>query len=182
MCRLHLRRTSQPTRLPLQRTQANMQKRISILIITFTLAISAGAQIGAIDLNRPDSEHDHEKRQTYTCLMHPEVITNRPGNCPKCGMTLVPKEQKKRPTSNVQRPTPNHQSHLSHQSHSVHEHGTHPPSHGSDGMHMEMHSSIDLADPMSREGSGTSWLPDSSPMYGRMFMFGDDMLMLHGAI
>jgi len=49
-------------------------------------------------------------------------------------------------------------------------------------MQMEMHSSIDLADPMSREGSGTSWLPDSSPMYGKMFMFGDDMLMLHGAI
>src|SRR6184192_3089548 len=193
MCRLQLRRTSQPTQLPLQRTQATMQKRISILIITFALAISAGARIRAIDpfdsrsgqaLNRPGSEHDyeHEKRQTYTCLIHPEVVTNHPGNCPKCGMTLVPKEQKKRPTSNVQRPTPNHQSHLSHQSHSVHEHGTHPPSHGSDGMHMEMHSSIDLADPMSREGSGTSWLPDSSPMYGRMFMFGDDMLMLHGAI
>jgi hypothetical protein len=49
-------------------------------------------------------------------------------------------------------------------------------------MQMEMHSSIDLAEPMSREGSGTSWLPDSSPMYGRMFMFGDDMLMLHSAI
>ena len=48
--------------------------------------------------------------------------------------------------------------------------------------HMAMHSTIDLADPMSREGSGTSWIPDSSPMYGRMFMFGEDMLMLHGAI
>src|ERR1051326_1414532 len=47
---------------------------------------------------------------------------------------------------------------------------------------MEMHSSINIADPMGREGSGTSWLPSSSPMYGRMFMFGDDMLMLHGAI
>jgi len=34
---------------------------------------------------------------------------------------------------------------------------------------------------MSREGSGTSWLPDSSPMYGRMFMLENDMLMLHGA-
>src|SRR5216110_3238041 len=193
MCRLQLRRTSQPTQLPLQRTQATMQKRISILIITFALAISAGAQIRAIDpfdsrsgqaLNRPGSEHDyeHEKRQTYTCLMHPEVVTNHLGNCPKCGMTLVPKEQKKRPTSNVQRPTPNHQSHLSHQSHSVHEHGTHPPSHEGHEMHMEMHSSIDLADPMSREGSGTSWLPDSSPMYARMFMFDENTLMLHGAI
>src|SRR6184192_525699 len=102
MCRLHLRRTSQPTRLPLQRTQANMQKRISILIITFTLAISAAAQVGAIDLNRPGSEHnyeqEHEKKQKYTCPMHPEVITDHPGNCPKCGMTLVPVKQHKRPT------------------------------------------------------------------------------------
>jgi hypothetical protein len=62
------------------------------------------------------------------------------------------------------------------------DHEMHPPSHGYGVAGMEMHSSIDIADPMSREGSGTSWLPDSSPMYGRMFMFGDNMLMLHGAI
>ena len=29
---------------------------------------------------------------TYTCPMHPEVITNKPGKCPKCGMTLVKKK------------------------------------------------------------------------------------------
>ena len=28
----------------------------------------------------------------YTCSMHPEVISDRPGRCPKCGMTLVPKD------------------------------------------------------------------------------------------
>lgn len=47
---------------------------------------------------------------------------------------------------------------------------------------MTMQSSLNLADPMNREGSGTSWLPDSSPIYARMDMFGSDMLMLHGAI
>jgi Cu+-exporting ATPase len=26
----------------------------------------------------------------YTCPMHPEVRKPQPGNCPKCGMTLVP--------------------------------------------------------------------------------------------
>ena len=26
---------------------------------------------------------------TYTCPMHPEVISDQPGKCPKCGMTLV---------------------------------------------------------------------------------------------
>lgn len=27
---------------------------------------------------------------TYTCPMHPEVLQNYPGNCPKCGMALEP--------------------------------------------------------------------------------------------
>lgn len=27
----------------------------------------------------------------YTCSMHPQVVKTEPGNCPICGMTLVPK-------------------------------------------------------------------------------------------
>ncbi len=30
--------------------------------------------------------------QLYTCVMHPEVISDKPGKCPKCGMKLVPKK------------------------------------------------------------------------------------------
>jgi RND family efflux transporter MFP subunit len=29
-------------------------------------------------------------KQLYTCPMHPEVISDKPGQCPKCGMNLVP--------------------------------------------------------------------------------------------
>lgn len=33
-------------------------------------------------------------KTTYTCLMHPEVISDKPGTCPKCGMKLVEAEMK----------------------------------------------------------------------------------------
>ncbi|WP_036678938.1 heavy metal-binding domain-containing protein [Daejeonella oryzae] len=29
---------------------------------------------------------------TYTCPMHPEVISNKPGQCPQCNMDLVEKK------------------------------------------------------------------------------------------
>ena len=60
-----------------------------------------------------------------------------------------------------------------------------PMQHDMHGMHgameHEMRSSINIGEPMSREGSGTSWLPDSSPMHAYMKHFDDGgMLMLHG--
>ncbi len=30
----------------------------------------------------------------YTCSMHPEVVQDEPGTCPKCGMDLIPREAK----------------------------------------------------------------------------------------
>ena len=32
-------------------------------------------------------------KQLYTCPMHPDVISDKPGQCPKCGMNLVPLEK-----------------------------------------------------------------------------------------
>lgn len=29
---------------------------------------------------------------TYTCPMHPEILSDKPGKCPKCGMDLVVKK------------------------------------------------------------------------------------------
>ena len=124
-------------------------------------------------------EHDGAK-QLYTCPMHPEIVRAEPGQCPKCGMTLVPIKKTK--------PKGEHAPHQMHGEHAMHDaNGMAMPEHqhaehAEHGMEMKMHSSINVVDPMNREGSGTSWIPDSSPMYGRMFMFGEDMLMLHGAI
>jgi len=35
--------------------------------------------------------------ETYTCPMHPDIHTSKPGNCPKCGMKLVKETQKTAP-------------------------------------------------------------------------------------
>jgi rubrerythrin len=41
----------------------------------------------------PLSTNSAAVTQLYTCPMHPEVISDHPGKCPKCGMTLVPIEK-----------------------------------------------------------------------------------------
>ena len=39
-----------------------------------------------------DSTSVHTAGTTYTCSMHPEVVSDKPGKCPKCNMDLVAKE------------------------------------------------------------------------------------------
>jgi hypothetical protein len=168
----------------------DMTKQISILIASvMTLAASAAF---AEPSPTPTTSPPAERAQRYTCPMHPEIVRAEPGQCPKCGMTLVPmKEEKKGPT----RKSEDHTGHAMHDANgmAMPEHqraGTneHPPSHAATTatsdheMKTSMQSSINIADPMNRESSGTAWVPDSTPMYGYMKMFGDDMLMLHGGI
>ena len=46
------------------------------------------------------SEEDGPGKKTqYTCPMHPEYVADQPGDCPICGMRLVPKEEVKPPAS-----------------------------------------------------------------------------------
>jgi hypothetical protein len=35
---------------------------------------------------------DNQQPAIYTCSMHPEVVQDKPGNCPKCGMNLIEKK------------------------------------------------------------------------------------------
>lgn len=55
-------------------------RAFTFLILGFLLSITA--------CSREDSAHEHD---TYTCPMHPTVISDRPGTCPVCGMDLVRK-------------------------------------------------------------------------------------------
>src|SRR6516164_4768755 len=37
-----------------------------------------------------DADRAPAGQRSYTCPMHPEVVSDKPGSCPKCGMTLEP--------------------------------------------------------------------------------------------
>ncbi len=47
-------------------------------------------------------EYYHHNQQRYTCPMHPEIVKNEPGSCPKCGMNLVPVDVKEKENSHSQ--------------------------------------------------------------------------------
>ena len=65
-------------------------KKLIILMFVLTGTVTSFAQSSKAKM--PDSKSDTSAKYVYTCTMHPEVITDKPGKCPKCGMTLVKKK------------------------------------------------------------------------------------------
>jgi hypothetical protein len=67
----------------------------AVIALVASIAAATGPRVAA-------PHHDHQqaatvsvgvladapKAQRYTCPMHPEVVSDRPGKCPKCGMNL----------------------------------------------------------------------------------------------
>ena len=51
--------------------------------------------LSACDQKQKEDHSQHQQeivKEEYTCPMHPEIISDKPGNCPICGMDLVKKE------------------------------------------------------------------------------------------
>jgi membrane fusion protein, copper/silver efflux system len=71
--------------------------RVSFAII-FIIGIVAGSWIfgggsqGAETFTDEHSASEHEAGTMYTCAMHPQIRMDKPGDCPLCGMELVPME------------------------------------------------------------------------------------------
>ena len=45
-----------------------------------------------VDLQAGAAAHDHAGEAVYTCSMHPQIRRDAPGDCPICGMELIPVE------------------------------------------------------------------------------------------
>lgn len=95
--------------------------------------------------HKASHEMNHDAAVEYTCPMHPEVVQNEPGQCPKCGMNLEPRE--------VQ-PDSTHE-----HEHAGHEHGGMDHS-AMDHDDMGFMSMIDVTKdlPRSRDGLPMEWI------------------------
>jgi FtsP/CotA-like multicopper oxidase with cupredoxin domain len=69
------------------------------------------AFIAEMDMGTPEGT-------TYTCPMHPEVVTEEPGHCPHCGMKLLPSQLVAEAGSG------GHEHGHDHHSHGAHDHGS----------------------------------------------------------
>lgn len=56
------------------------------------ILIMAMLVFAACSKQKPETtheEHAHSADETYTCPMHPQVVSDQPGTCPVCGMDLI---------------------------------------------------------------------------------------------
>ena len=76
--------------------------RFLVTILIIVVGAWAALSFGFVDRYAPQLKHgwsilindkdvDHSKHQsvTYTCPMHPQILSDEPGECPICGMDLV---------------------------------------------------------------------------------------------
>src|SRR5665647_239172 len=66
-------------------------KNLILIMLTLTVFIFAG--VSAMGQNKSVTDTTKQDTVIYICTMHPEIQSNKPGTCPKCGMELVKKSE-----------------------------------------------------------------------------------------
>lgn len=67
-----------------------MKVKIFMILFVGILIGAAATYFVAPMVRTPGGEIQEGEEQLYSCGMHPEVISDKPGNCPICGMKLTP--------------------------------------------------------------------------------------------
>ncbi len=68
-----------------------MKNILTAFLLILYSAVSAQDMKG---MKMPKKESEKPAEVIYTCTMHPEIQSSKPGNCPKCGMKLVVQKAK----------------------------------------------------------------------------------------
>ncbi len=82
------------------RTRSRTARLVLFLVlvgVVFGVGLAAGVRWSSrirgalgLEVSTTSSAASTEKGQLWTCGMHPQVLQDRPGSCPICGMTLTP--------------------------------------------------------------------------------------------
>ena len=64
--------------------------KIRIIMIVALLSLAAGVVVLPLGCGKGPHQHDAAQTAKYHCPMHPTVVSDKPGDCPICGMRLVP--------------------------------------------------------------------------------------------
>jgi len=71
---------------------------LSLTLVLSIVIVGCKKQPQVTESNQPTSAGaagEEATVQKWTCPMHPDVISDKPGECPKCGMDLVPLKSEK---------------------------------------------------------------------------------------
>ena len=70
-----------------------------VFILSVLLILGAGGTLLLAGCGRNDAGSAAGKIAKYHCPMHPAVVSDKPGDCPICGMKLVPMDEEKKAAS-----------------------------------------------------------------------------------
>ena len=71
-----------------------MKNILTILVFIMLPVLIYAQDMKTMEMDKKPSKEESNPT-TYTCPMHPEIHEAKPGNCPKCGMKLVPEKSDK---------------------------------------------------------------------------------------
>ena len=67
-----------------------LDHKLALILITLVLGAALGWGLKSVNTGEPEHSHEEASASLWTCSMHPNVKLPEAGDCPICGMDLIP--------------------------------------------------------------------------------------------